>query len=84
MPDAPDDPELERLLDAYGQAEYDFGKASHAGLRTAFGRATDAHLDLLAYIERAYVRREIPAADTCDCPRCGAAHRSKDAADAAP
>lgn len=58
MPDAPDDPELTRLLDAYGQAEFDFGKASRSGLRAAFGRATDAHLDLLAYIARAYVRRD--------------------------
>lgn len=85
MPDAaPDDPELERLLDAYGQAAVACGETLADAWRR--GPEWDARIvarrALLAYVERAYVRRDRLYPDPLDDPAYQAALETEGTADA--
>lgn len=58
--EATDDGELLRLLDTYGQAEYEMGAANHLGRPGAFRRGQDALAAIKAHIDQHYVRRDDP------------------------
>lgn len=62
MPDAPDDPELTRLLDALVSASEDvqlaYAEFSPATQRRAERDQEDARAAIFAYLARAYVRRD--------------------------
>ena len=53
MPDAPDDPELERLLDAYGDVCRRYWLSEYRVVRSSDQRAA-----LLAYLAHVYIRRD--------------------------
>ena len=62
------DPELARLLDEYGQAEYEFGRCTRAVMPMMVSRASAARGNLLDYVAAHYIRRDRLYPDPLDDP----------------